>query len=198
MTDNIKLPPMPKAHTVVKPKDSEPFGLITTRDALNFAAEAVRLNAQTEPDGWKLVPVEPTPEMLDAANLARKYREHGALTDPDVLNSRTYNSRQTYTAMLSAAPAAPQPAQQDAKPIYQYQLSTGGWIDQPRDSYEYYKANGVKGLRIVYEAAPQPAQPLTDEQAASLAKQLGWDTMPERFPLIVRAVEQAHGIGVKP
>lgn len=44
----------------------------------------------------------------------------------------------------------------------------------------------------------QPShQPLTDEQAASLAKQLGWDTMPERFPLIVRSVEQAHGIGVK-
>lgn len=48
-------------------------------------------------------------------------------------------------------------------------------------------------------AAPQPAQQrLTDEQAANLAKQLGWDTMPERFPLIVRAVEQALGIGVRP
>lgn len=47
MTD-IKFPPMPKAHTVVKPKNSEPFGLITTRDALNFAAEAVRLNAQAD------------------------------------------------------------------------------------------------------------------------------------------------------
>lgn len=46
---DIKFPPMPKAHTVVKPKDSEPFGLITTRDALNFAAEAVRLNAQAVP-----------------------------------------------------------------------------------------------------------------------------------------------------
>lgn len=65
--------------------------------------------AQAVPDGWALVPVEPTPKMIDAANLARKYREHGALTDPDVLNSRTYNSRQAYAAMLSAAP---QPAQQ--------------------------------------------------------------------------------------
>jgi len=56
----------------------------------------------------------------------------------------------------------------------------------------------IKAALHFADGLAQPAQqPLTDEQAASLAKQLGWDTMPERFPLIVRAVEQAHRIGVK-
>ena len=130
MTDNIKLPPMPEWAKMDNLNGMVPSEI---RTALNeFGREAVRLNA-TVPDGWALVPLEPTLEMLEAGTYKIGVRD-------------------CYRAMLSAAPAALQPAQQR----------------------------------------------LTDEQAASLAKQLGWDTMPERFPLIVRAVEQAHGIGVKP
>lgn len=95
-------------------------------------------------------------------------------------------------------------AQADAKPIYQYQLATGGWIDQTRDSYEYNKANGVKGLRIVYEAAPaapQPAQPLTDEQINAGRQALPYDIEdkpePWSFKEGVRFAERKHGIGGK-
>ena len=63
--------------------------------------------AEPAPEGWRLVPVEPTPEMLDAANRARLYREHGSLDDQDVAQRRAYNSQQAWAAMLAAAPASP-------------------------------------------------------------------------------------------
>lgn len=59
------------------------------------------------PPGWQLVPVEPTPAMLNAANSARLYREHGSLDDADVAQRRTFNSQQAWAAMLAAAPDVP-------------------------------------------------------------------------------------------
>lgn len=117
-----------------------------------------------------------TPDLADIiAGALKVSTEHGPWIESNIHNGETYCKRCLVRSVFAghkkcephivSAPAAPQPAQQDAKPIYQYQLATGGWIDQTRDSYEYNKANGVKGLRIVYEVAPQPAQqPLTDEQ----------------------------------
>ena len=104
MTDNIKFPPMPKAHTVVKPENSEPFGLITTRDALNFAAEAVRLNAQAVPD---------TREMFNAGwcAAARFCDREDAVYDGLVGPGGCPAFESAYRDAWTELSAAPQPAQ---------------------------------------------------------------------------------------
>ncbi|WP_077961686.1 hypothetical protein [Ensifer adhaerens] len=48
-----------------------------------------------EPEGWKLVPVDPTPEMIDAGRLARMNIAGG------------YDGPSSWEAMLAAAPSAP-------------------------------------------------------------------------------------------
>lgn len=74
-------------------------------------AEAVRLNAPAVPVGMVLVPVQATPDMCKAAviyangNAVYKNVAHEALE----IEERIYS--EVYDAMLSAAPAAPQPAQ---------------------------------------------------------------------------------------
>lgn len=115
MTDNIKLPPMPKPHTppvfataanTQSVKAGYELGgyektppLFDEHQLEAYAREAVRLNAQAVPDGWKLVPIEPTDEMEMAWDDA-----HG--------DGSPFHSM--YSAMLSAAPAAPQPAPQQS------------------------------------------------------------------------------------
>lgn len=162
MTDNIKLP-APKflyfeeIGELHEPGDYAPSDCVALYTA-DQVREAVRLNATV-------------PEIST---------EHGPWVESNIHEGETYCKRCLVRSVFAghkkcephivSAPAAPQPAQQDAKPIYQYQLATGGWIDQTRDSYEYNKANGVKGLRIVYEVAPQ--QPLTDEKDALLRQAL--------------------------
>lgn len=51
------------------------------------------LSAPVVPAGWKLVPIEPTPEMLEAG--------FGAMTDPSKTRDKT---RRVFSSMLSAAP----------------------------------------------------------------------------------------------
>ena len=58
------------------------------QDALELADEAVRAKQQAVPEGWQLVPVEPTPEMVQAAT-------HSAVG---------FGTRAAYRAMLAAAP----------------------------------------------------------------------------------------------
>lgn len=48
-----------------------------------------------EPEGWTLVPIEPTPEMIDAGRLARMNIAGG------------YDGPSSWEAMLAAAPSAP-------------------------------------------------------------------------------------------
>lgn len=85
---------------------------IVYRDPLAIARVADYLRAQADaqpvpavPAGWKVVPVEPTPEMLQAG--ANVMEPNGiGWYDADI-------SRAEYRAMLAAAPAAPQSAQQE-------------------------------------------------------------------------------------
>lgn len=58
------------------------------QDALELAEEAVRANYPEIPDGWKLVPMEPTIEMVQAAT-------HSSVG---------FGTRSAYQAMLAAAP----------------------------------------------------------------------------------------------
>jgi len=94
--------------------------LLMNMDAANMQRIAVRaLEAQAAPaavavpKGWKLVPVEPTPEMLDAAAHASMQHLLDCIHDPrkvDKLGSvemikLTHASR--YRSMLAATPALP-------------------------------------------------------------------------------------------
>ncbi|HHA1753093.1 TPA: DUF551 domain-containing protein [Enterobacter kobei] len=64
-------------------------------DTLYVRADVVTGNSPVIPDGWVLVPVEPTPDMRDAYHQAQEeYEETGGLWSPD----------HQWKAMLSAAP----------------------------------------------------------------------------------------------
>ena len=62
--------------------------IVELQDALELAEEAVRAKQQLAPEGWQLVPVEPTIEMVQAAT-------HNAVG---------FGTRAAYQAMLAAAP----------------------------------------------------------------------------------------------
>ena len=62
--------------------------IVELQDALELADEAVRAKQQAVPEGWQLVPVEPTIEMVQAAT-------HSAVG---------FGTRAAYQAMLAAAP----------------------------------------------------------------------------------------------
>lgn len=109
MTDNIKLPPMPEPDHYAFLDGGQgiwieggPTGtpFYSEKQAQDLMREAVRLNAQATSRQWPK-PEDVTPEMLNAFRSAYKEgdfwraRIHGALC-----------------AMLSAAPAAPQPEHQ--------------------------------------------------------------------------------------
>lgn len=79
--------------------------------------------------GWKLVPVEPTPEMVEAAfDSLEAYSLEGSI-------------RRHYRAMLAAAPAAPQAEQQAESP--QERLTTEHIWELERQAY-------VDNQRVVY------------------------------------------------
>lgn len=59
-------------------------------------------DARPVPAGWKLVPVEPTPEMLSAVGMMDGYDWHAPGCSPDADHANWYS------AMIAAAPAAPQ------------------------------------------------------------------------------------------
>ena len=61
--------------------------IVELQDALELADEAVRAKQQAVPDGWQLVPVEPTIEMVQAAT----HKSVG------------FGTRAAYQAMLAAA-----------------------------------------------------------------------------------------------
>lgn len=72
--------------------------------ALQRAADYLRAQADAQPvaAGWKLVPVEPTPEMLSAVGMMDGYDWHAPGCSPDADHANWYS------AMIAAAPAAPQ------------------------------------------------------------------------------------------
>lgn len=69
----------------------------------NMAAYTAPQPAVAMPEGYALVPVEPTQAMLDAA---------GMCVVPEGKEWLDASNRETWAAMLAAAPEAPQPAKQ--------------------------------------------------------------------------------------
>lgn len=66
--------------------------IVELQDALELADEAVRAKQQAVPDGWKLVPISPTAEMLKAA------------AELPLKATRGMHDATCYKVMLAAAP----------------------------------------------------------------------------------------------
>lgn len=82
---------------------------------------AIEANTPAVPDGWKLVPVEPTDAMLEAARTCHK----GRMYPQDDKHGPAAMRRREFVSMLAAAPQ-PQPV---AQPVQ----------DQPSDMLEGLK-----------------------------------------------------------
>ncbi len=84
------------------------------------------------PAGWKLVPVEPTPEMLSAVGMMDGYDWHAPGCSPDADHANWYS------AMIAAAPAAPQ-AEPKREPLSDERIDK---IGEPFGYFQYGDAQG--------------------------------------------------------
>lgn len=180
MTDNIKMPPMPEWAKMDNLNGMVPSEI---RSELNqFAREAVRLNA-TVPDAK---------EMFNAGWCAaarfcdREDVVYDGLVGPSGCPAFESTYRDAWTA-LSAAPAAPKdnrcaqcnaPYKKGAHSIGCPKCATGREISEAefrkpvgtKELCPSCKNGGIYACTCTFNkyapAAPQPAQPLTDEQIA--------------------------------
>ena len=86
---------------------------IAARRALRAALEQPQVNSPEIPEGWKLVPVKPTEEMLDAAIDEADWRVKVPGADAEAVsvaeqmnNMAKAAMASTYRALLEAAPEA--------------------------------------------------------------------------------------------
>lgn len=113
-----------------------------------WEARGATTAAASTPAGWKLVPVEPTDEMITAGISKGDAEFYGdALVRAEV--------RSDYQVMLTAAPAFVQAAEPVA--IYQILTEEGAWLDVPQRIYEKTKSDPTL-TRVVYAAPQPPAQ----------------------------------------
>jgi len=113
-------------------------------------AEMEHSNAPAVPQGWKLVPIEPTPEIIEAICHAKNLTRNGlraVMSDTELAS--------IYRAML-AATTAPAPAQDE--PFGHFRVEPFGWTDCAEDD---------EGAIALYER-PQEVG-LTDEERADMA-----------------------------
>jgi len=107
-------------------------------------------NAPPVLQGWKLVPIEPTPEIIEAICHAKNLTRNGlraVMSDTELAS--------IYRAML-AATTAPAPAQDE--PFGHFRVEPFGWTDCAEDD---------EGAIALYER-PQEVG-LTDEERADMA-----------------------------
>ncbi|MGK0556123.1 hypothetical protein [Bordetella bronchiseptica] len=104
---------------------------------------AVRRSA----DGWKLVPIEPTPEMIKAW--------HDTYSKAVI---KTGRSNRAYAAMLAAAPSPAPSAPGDAQKVYHFEQRSrfGPWIEVEKPtakSVEFVKRSGAPAAGDALDAA---------------------------------------------
>ena len=130
--------------------------------------------AQQEPVAWKLVPTEPTEEMLKAMDECSK----------EGYDERLYagHAASVYMAAVDAAPTPP--AQKE--PFGYFKAMPFGWTDC---------AETDEGAVALYERPPAQRKPLTDEEIEDIWADCpaDWDDKINVLTL-ARAIEAAHGI----
>ena len=162
---------------------------IAARRALRAALEQPNHIAQhlnMVPEGWKLVPVEPTAEMLNAwCEAENKTSKH--LHASDVMQAG-------YRAMLAAAPQPPT-VKDSLTTRPQVEQEPVAW--QGRDGYLYHFIEEPKpGDRPLYTHPQSPRHPLTDDQIGEIESWFSNEFGLEAKHSIdfARAIEAAHGI----
>lgn len=176
-----------------------------TMTALCAALEQPQVNSPEIPEGWRLVPVEPTPEMMSAMidNVSLVNFERGA--------------RNGYRAMLAAAlepPVVGQP-QVEQEPFavlvrkHSWHLDT--WEVGPQGNLDYGRAWADERINVYthpqnlnckstqarlatlwgYEKPQPPRQPLTDKVIQELAEE---GVFHANIFEIVRRIEEEHEI----
>ena len=209
---DIELPPLPEPTALGMDFDKGWDGVraygYTEEDMDSYARAAVEADrAQRVPDGWKLVPVEPTEEMLNcgpapandaekfAADLAAGYRKN------------------IWAAMLASTPA---PAQQEPMEAFlvidlsrELGVAASELIKELRDqgigNYSVNMAlpkSAAAAMRAHFKSAAQhqePSQqerkPMTPEQVAETVFEVNGNEPSALFWRdLVRAVERHHGI----
>lgn len=85
-------------------------------------------------------------------------------------------------------------AQQE--PVYQYQLASGAWIDQAKDSYDYNVKHGQDTVRVLYTEAPQ-REPMTEQNRITGFNELEAPVSFTDFCAGVRYAERFHHITKK-
>ena len=213
MTDNIKLPKLPEPdicrYVVTVWRDGVECEIdkgprYTVEQMQAYAREAVRLNAQAVPEPAYVelpddirVPLDSV--FADAGYLIGRLLL-GTMSAAQVIRAiqdKIEVAKAATRTALSAAPAAPQPAQQSAEDAVTWQeleaFRKRHWTHW-NASDNLLIAHLVQTLRT--NRLPQPAQPLTNRQA-------GVCTSPLRCEqhgchgACLPTYEQAHGIGVK-
>lgn len=100
------------------------------------------------PKGYKLVPVEPTDDMIVAFAEAW-YSKRQTIDDPEMMDA--------YRDMLAAAPAPPQPIYDEAKeqyvPVMQWSDDGVNWMDGQPNEIESARSYGWQ-TRTLYSKAP--------------------------------------------
>jgi hypothetical protein len=75
-------------------------------------------------------------------------------------------------AITSLRQAIEQAEKQEPVAIYQYQLASGSWIDQTKNSYDYNVRHGQATVRVVYTTPqPQQAEKQDVEQSSTESKE---------------------------
>ncbi len=76
------------------------------------------------------------------------------------------------------------------EPIYQYQLASGAWIDQTKESHDYNVRHGQATVRVLYTHPPQRTWVgLTDEEAQKTFAEHNCDISTHLAGILARAIE---------
>lgn len=135
-----------------------------TRDA-NLRVKLLYAHpAPAVPAGWQLVPVEPTPEMLSAVGMMDGYDWHAPGCSPDADHANWYS------AMIAAAPAAPQ-AESMADSDADYWLRNRQAILDAIERAGFMLMSNASGFWLHPRGTTDAqAEPLSDERIAEIQR----------------------------
>jgi len=139
---------------------------------------------QPTPEGWQVVPKQPTPEMLNVFHDRIRI-----LCKPDRHEAEVLNDCEVWALMLATAP---HPAPQ-LQPGFMQQIEASK--ESIKQWPQWMKDATISAAATLPVTKPK-RKPLSDEQADKLIiKVFGPNADLEWHTELVRAVEEAHGIG---
>lgn len=145
------------------------------------------LATKAVPAGWKLVPVEPTRDMIRAAVIYANGNAVYKNVAAEALAIEESIYGEVWDAMLAATPPAPAP---EAKPLKERPDFIAGYDAGLIDGRACERRDQAEADHIGKAAQ---AKPLTDEQIDAMWRKPMWYDWENRE--FARAIERAHGIG---